>query len=200
MASNLGRSALVLVSDGSEEMETVIVVDTLRRANIAVTLASTTASRLVTCSRSVVLVADALLSELNSQVTEAFDAVVLPGGMGGATAFASSTHVHALLSSFFSNPSKLIAAVCAAPIAFVPANIGRGRTITSHPSVEAQLAQSGLFKAYSQDRVVVDGNLITSRGPGTCFEFALAIVNVLADENVVRTVAGPMMLHPHIQT
>ncbi|ORY46879.1 DJ-1-like protein [Rhizoclosmatium globosum] len=181
---------LVVVADGSEEMETVICVDVLRRAQIEVTLASVGA-QVVTCSRNVRLHADAQLNLSDSD----FDAVVLPGGLGGAKAFAENAALHTLLKAFESK-GKLVAAVCAAPIALHPANIAKGKQITSHPSVKDQLVAANWFGEYKEDRVVVDGNLITSRGPGTSFEFALSIIKYLCGKEKAEEVAGPMVLPP----
>ncbi|KAJ3261890.1 Protein deglycase DJ-1zDJ-1 [Chytriomyces hyalinus] len=195
------HSALVLCADGTEEIECVVIVDVLRRANIRVVLASASASRRVQCSRGVVLEADVLLDEVDA-VTE-FDAIVLPGGMGGAKAFASSARVHQLLAQYYSSSSKIVAAVCAGPIAFKPSGIAQNKNITSHPSVKQQLMVEGdspWFASYSEERVVVDGRLVTSRGPGTCFEFALKIVELLSGAQVVDEVAKPMMLHPAIHS
>ncbi|KAJ3225047.1 Protein deglycase DJ-1zDJ-1 [Chytriomyces hyalinus] len=194
------HSALVLCADGTEEIECVVIVDVLRRANIRVVLASASPSRRVQCSRGVVLEADVLLEEIGADAE--YDAVVLPGGMGGAKAFASSARVHQVLAQFYSS-SKIVAAVCAAPIAFKPSGIAQNKNITSHPSVKQQLMVEGdspWFASYSEDRVVVDGRLVTSRGPGTCFEFALKIVELLAGAQVVDDVAKPMMLHPAIHS
>ncbi|KAJ3345719.1 Protein deglycase DJ-1zDJ-1 [Entophlyctis luteolus] len=189
-------NVLVIVANGSEEMETVIIVDVLRRAKLQVTLASLHDVDTVVCSRGVRLVADALLAAVD---VAAFDAVVLPGGLGGAEAFAASARVHEILRSFDAC-GKLTAAVCAAPIALAAAGVHAGARVTSHPSVKDRVA--GVFE-YSEERVVVvrgssGGNalLVTSRGPGTCFEFSLAIVAVLCGESVAADIAGPMMLWP----
>lgn len=81
--------------------------------------------------------------------------------------------------------------ICASPIALAKHSIGLGRRITSHPSVSGEFTNQ--FK-YSEDRVVNDGNLITSRGPGTAFEFALEIVRKLKGESKVEQIISPMIL------
>ena len=65
--------------------------------------------------------------------------------------------------------------------------------MTSHPCVKDQLESSGQY-SYTEARVCCDGTTITSRGPGSCFEFALAIVTALVGEQVAKEIAGPMML------
>ncbi|KAJ3087684.1 Protein deglycase DJ-1zDJ-1 [Quaeritorhiza haematococci] len=181
-------SALVLVANGSEEMEAVITIDTLRRGKVDVTVAGLTGSQSVECSRKVVLVPDVALSDIKDKT--AFDAVILPGGLGGAEAFAKSEEVHALLKSYEANPQKIVAAICAAPIALNAAGVGKGKHITSHPSVKDKL---GAY-SYKEDRVVVDGNFVTSRGPGTAFEFALKLLEKLCGKETVQEVVAPMLL------
>jgi len=166
-------------------METAICVDLLRRAEIAVTLAGVEGPGAVRCSRGVQLVPDVALSE----VTGRFDVLVLPGGAGGAECLAASPQVGALLQTQAKH--GFIAAICAAPIALLAHGVGRGRRVTSHPSVRERLA--GTFEL-CDDRVVIDGRLITSQGPGTSFEFALAIISELRGADVATKVRAPLCL------
>jgi len=193
------RTALVLVTDGSEEMETVIIVDVLRRAKIEVTLASLqeddadaveTPAAAVTCSRNVRLVPDTTLKHAIS-AAPSYDIVVLPGGGPGAKAFCESSQVKAVLERQEKSETGLIGAVCAAPTALQAHKIGLGKTITSFPAFKEQLSKD---YTYSEDRVVRDGNLLTSRGPGTCFEFAEKIVQALVDEETAKSVSGAMLV------
>ncbi|KAI8817698.1 DJ-1-like protein [Fimicolochytrium jonesii] len=190
--SSQGKTALVLLSEGNEEMETVIPMDILRRAGVKVTLAGLNGAGTVTCSRNVKIVPDTALSALQDK--NAFDAIILPGGLGGAEAFAKSKEVHNLLESYHSDPNKTVAIICASPIALQASGVAKGKTVTSHPSVKEKLTDYG----YKEDRVVVDGNLITSRGPGTAFEFALAIVKRLQGVEKAREIIGPMVCHDSI--
>jgi protein DJ-1 len=115
---------------------------------------------------------------------------VLPGGLKGAQTFASSTKIHQLLHQF-DKENKLIGIICASPIVMKAASFGFNRSITSHPSVKTELDQ---HYNYLQDNVVVDGNLVTSRGPGTSFLFALKLVELLCGVEVYETVRGPLMI------
>lgn len=119
-----------------------------------------------------------------------FEAVVLPGGMGGAERLAASRPVGEVLRAQ-QQAGRLIAAICAAPIALVRHGIGEGRAMTSHPSVREPVAGHG---RYREQDVVVDGDLITSRGPGTAFDFALAIAARLRGDEVAGALRAPMML------
>jgi len=182
--------ALVLLAPGAEEMETVIVVDVLRRAAIEVVVAGLQGAGPVICSRQVRLLPDVALGEAKGP----FDVVVLPGGAQGAEALAASAQVQKLLREQ-AQAGRRIAAICAAPIALVAANVAQGHALTSHPSVKARVEGHG---RYSEERVVRSGRLITSRGPGTAFEFALAIVEDLLGLEAARKVAAPMLLRSNV--
>ena len=173
------KKALVLIAEGAEEMETVIAVDVLRRGKIETTLASVSddTGMVIKCSRDVKIQADATLKDAISKGP--YDVIVLPGGLKGAQTLASSSAVKEALTE--QNASGcLIAAVCAAPTALKAHEIGKGKAITSYPAFKKDL--DGYYN-YSDERVVVDGNLVTSQGPGTCFDFALKIVELLLDKD-----------------
>ncbi|KAJ3366073.1 Protein deglycase DJ-1zDJ-1 [Allomyces javanicus] len=192
-------TALVVVAHGSEEMEAVIAIDVLRRAHIDVTVAGLTGSEPIKCSRGVVIVPDTALDACKNKH---YDVVVLPGGMDGARAFEKSKDVHALIAAHLTATDKCrhVAIICASPVALVPAlaslSLPADLRITSHPCVQSEI-EAGLPKAkYVEDRVVSswDGRLITSRGPGTAYEFSLAIVETLVGKEVHDKVAAPMLL------
>jgi protein DJ-1 len=179
-------SALVLLAPGAEEMETTIVVDVLRRAKVDVLVAGVEGRALVECSRGVRLVPDVGLDE----VGELRDALVLPGGAGGAERLAASAEVGRLLHEY-RQEERIVAAICAAPTALQAHRIALGSRLTSHPSVRAQLAND---YQVSDERVVEDGRLVTSQGPGTSFEFALTLVVRLCGAKVAAEVRAPMVL------
>ncbi|XP_071946244.1 Parkinson disease protein 7-like [Antedon mediterranea] len=182
--------ALLLLADGAEEMETVIPVDVLRRAEIDVTVAGLTGIAPVTCSRNVVIVPD---KSVEDAVKEGpYDVIILPGGGGGAKNLSESAAVGIVLKEQ-ENKNGTIAAICAGPTALLSHGIGKGKTITSHPGVSEKLINSGMY-TYSEERVVRDGQLITSRGPGTAFEFALCIVETLKGKDMVEKIVPPMLL------
>jgi len=180
------KRVLVPLAAGAEEMETVIIVDVLRRAGLNVVLAGVMGCEPVLCSRNVKLLPDCALSEVQGP----FDAIVLPGGAQGAEALAASKKIQTLLQQQEAE-GKLIGALCAAPIALKAAGVGAGRKLTSHPSVQEKLVG---FGAYQDARVVKDGLLITSRGPGTAMEFALALVEQLLGGAAAEHVAALMLV------
>lgn len=180
-------SAVVLLADGAEEMEAVIAIDVMRRGGIAVTVAGVEGAGVVTCSRGVVIRPD---SSLDEALAQDYDAVILPGGMPGAKTLAESAKVGELLKKQESR-NAIVAAICAAPIALASHGVGAGKKLTSHPSVRDQLTA---FQYEDTERVVVDGSLITSRAPGTAFEFALALVAALQGTEKKDEIIPPMLL------
>ncbi|XP_046388929.1 protein dj-1beta [Ischnura elegans] len=184
-----GKSALVILAEGAEEMEFVISVDVLRRAAIKVDVAGLDGTAPVKCSRDVVISPDISLDDASSCV---YDVVVLPGGKASQT-LADSEKVGNVIREQ-EKAGRLVAAICAAPIALKSHGIGIGKNLTSYPSVKEQMVDGNKYK-YSEERVVVDGNLLTSRGPGTAFEFALAIVDKLLGKEAVDNLKKTMLVN-----
>lgn len=178
--------ALVLLAPGAEEMEVTILVDVLRRAGIEVTLAGVEGARAVRCSRQVVIEPDVALTAVAGE----HDALVLPGGGEGARRLCQASEVGALLRRY-EKEGKWVGAICAAPSALAAHGVFKGRRMTIFPGLEAKIADHGRVSA---ERVVEDGRLITSQGPGTAFEFALALVAKLQGEAKASQVAEPLLL------
>lgn len=166
--------ALVVLAEGAEEAEAVIIIDVLRRAGIEVVIAALGNETVVQCSRKVRIAADLSLSA----VTGNFDALVLPGGAEGARRLAASELVGERLRTH-SKDGRIVAAICAAPLAFQAHQVFAGRSMTCSPTVASRIAMYGKLERAT---VVEDGNLITSQGPGTSFLFALAIVRRVVGE------------------
>jgi DJ-1 family protein len=177
--------ALVLFARGFEEIETVSVIDVLRRAGVQVTIASPSGG-LVEGSRGVRIESERRLAELSARD---FDCVVLPGGRQNAETLAVDPEAQRLIREA-RNLDRLLAAICAAPLALKAADAIRGARLTSHPSIEPALAG----ERYQSERVVRDGRLVTSRGPGTALEFALALVAELCGPEKSAAVAAPMLV------
>ncbi|KAG8240312.1 hypothetical protein J437_LFUL000787 [Ladona fulva] len=179
------KTALVILAEGAEEMEFVISVDVLRRAEVKVDVAGLAGISAVKCSRGVVITPDISLDDAASKK---YDVVVLPGGKASWT-LAESQKVGDVIRQQ-EKEGRMVAAICAAPIALNSHGVGIGKNVTSYPSVKDQLIEK--FK-YSEERVVVDGNLVTSRGPGTAFEFALTLVDKLVGKEVVEKLKKEML-------
>jgi 4-methyl-5(b-hydroxyethyl)-thiazole monophosphate biosynthesis len=180
------KSVLLLLSDGFEEIEAISIADILRRAGIELdianyipeSLAGQLPADMVTGCHEIEIKADI---SFEAAVQNDYDAVVLPGGGPNAQNLASSSEVLKLIQSYY-NRGKLIAAICAAPKVFAKAGVSKGHAVTSFPGFES------LFADYKTDPVVVSGNVVTSRGPGTSILFALKLAEILAGASVAEKI------------
>ncbi|XP_037092721.1 Parkinson disease protein 7 homolog [Pollicipes pollicipes] len=186
----MSKKALLLLAAGAEEMEAVITIDVLRRAGVAVTVAGLHGPEPVKCSRGVTLVPDEALEA--AAKGGPYDAVVLPGGLEGARSLCKSDLVKTVLKEQEA-AGRLIAAICAAPTALKAHGVCTGRALTSYPNFKEELLEGGQY-IYVEDRVAIDGNLVTSRGPGTALEFALALVGQLCGPEQQAKTGAPLLL------
>lgn len=162
------KTAVVLLADGFEEVEAVTPVDALRRAGVDVKIASLAGDG-ATGARGIVVKADLAAGAVDFVP----DLLVLPGGMPGAANLGSSPAAKALAEKVL-RAGGILAAICAAPVMTLGAwGMLDGRKATCYTGMEKSFPPG---VAYSPERVVVDGNIVTSRGPGTALEFSLALV------------------------
>lgn len=161
-------------------MEAVILVDVLRRAGVDVDLAGLVAGPCVG-SRGIVIEPD---GELGDQAEDGFDMIVLPGGGPGTAALRADLRVVDLLRRFAA-AGKVTAAICAAPTVLLDAGLLAGRSATCHPAVADELRAAGV--SLRDQRVVADGTVITSQSPGTTFEFAYCLVDLLCGSGTSTT-------------
>ncbi len=166
---------LVPLAEGCEELEAVTVIDLLRRAGIEVVTAGL-ADGPVRASRGVVLMADTTLDEA---LSDDYDMLVLPGGGPGSDRLDADERIKHLLQQM-AEKGKYTAAICAAPKVLKSAGLLEGKGVTCYPGVLNQTDVPGLDTNQS---VVQDGNVVTSRGPGTAMDFALALIENLVDRN-----------------
>ncbi|PID78532.1 DJ-1 family protein [bacterium DOLJORAL78_65_58] len=198
--------ALVPIADGSEEIEAVCIIDTLRRADIEVTVARAgdtpgteeqpqgkypqeqqPQKLQVTASRGVILQAETTMDRCRDQE---FDAIVLPGGMPGAEHLRDDAVLTEMLKEQRAH-GRLVAAICASPVVVLAHHglIGDLRA-TCYPGFMDRLPAA----SRSGERVVRMANLITSRGPGTALEFSLEIVDFLCGRETREELAGQMLI------
>jgi len=166
---------LVPLAEGCEELEAVTVIDLLRRAEIDVVTAGLMEGP-VRASRNTVLVPDTMLEAVMDQ---AFDMIVLPGGLPGAQRLEQDKRIHALLERHRAE-DRFIAAICAAPKVLARVGLLDGKAATSYPG--AVIWEDFPKVKLLQAPVVVDGKVITSRGPGTAMDFALQLIESLVGE------------------
>ncbi|HCI52086.1 MAG TPA: DJ-1 family protein [Gallionella sp.] len=165
------KTALVLFAAGSEELETVSIVNLMRRAGIPVTLAGLTSGALAG-SRGISLLPD---TTLDAVLHDHFDLIVLPGGQPGTRHLMADARVLQLIKQMASQ-DKFVAAICAAPMVLAAAGLLDGKRATCYPTCLNDYPNV-LVQASA---IVEDGKLITSRGPGTAMDFALLLVERLA--------------------
>jgi 4-methyl-5(b-hydroxyethyl)-thiazole monophosphate biosynthesis len=184
----MAKRVLVPIADGSEEIEAVCIIDTLRRAGAEVTVASVETRKEVTASRGVKLVADAPITDCTNQT---YDCIALPGGMPGAEHLRDSAALIGMLKKQ-KQAGRLYAAICASPtMVLQPHGLLEKIRATCFPSL-----RSKLDAAYASDeRVVVDGNCVTSQGPDTAIEFALKLVELLFGAAKAKEVGTAMLVH-----
>jgi protein deglycase len=176
---------VVPLAPGFEETEAVAVIDVLRRAGLRTTIAGLQDGP-IEGAHGIRVTPDATLKALD---TTGATAVVLPGGMPGATNLRDDPLVRKLLIDVYGR-GGVVAAVCAAPIALAAAVLLKGKRATCYPGFEDQLGDA----RRETDRVVVDGRVVTSRGPGTALEFALAVVRLLKSADVATTLGKQMLV------
>lgn len=176
------KRVLCLLHDGFEEIELVTPVDVLRRAGAEVIIASL-GGETATGRCGIVLRADALLSAVEA---DSFDLLLIPGGPGVSGMRTDGRP--AALAKRFAAVGKPVAAICAAPLVLMDAGLLKGKTFTAYESVRAELGTG-----VTGERVVTDGNLITSRGAGTALDFALAITAFLSGPEKSAAVAAEIM-------
>lgn len=178
-------TVLVPLAQGCEELEAITVVDLLRRAGIEVVTAGLDRDP-VRCSRGTVLIPDASLDDV---LERDFDMVVLPGGLPGADHLKDDERIRNLLKRM-SDDDRYVAAICAAPRALADTGLLDHRQATSFPGALEGFPVEGL--AYREDPVVVDGKVITSRGPGTAMDFALTLIESLMGAEKRKEVELPL--------
>ena len=173
------KKVAVMFAEGFEEIEALTVVDILRRSDIECDMVSIKNEMVQSC-HGVYIKADKIISNIEK---EDYTMVVLPGGLPGADNLEQCEAVILWVKEFANNFNKYIAAICAAPQVLGKAGVVKGKEVTSYPAQEfrAKLKEANYIDDNEQS-VVVDGNIITSRGPATAFEFAYKLVEILGGD------------------
>lgn len=175
----------IFLANGFEEMEALATADVLRRSNIATKTVSIENTLSVTSSHSVTVEADCLFGEVNA--AEA-DALVLPGGMPGATNLLAHQGLKQLLADH-AQKGKLLAAICAAPMVLGEHGLLAGHKATCYPGFESHLKGA----TYTAALVESDGNIITGKGPAAAIPFAKEIASRFVSEDNLKQVFAAML-------
>jgi len=162
--------SIILLAPGFEEIEAISIIDILRRAGEDLTVAGVSGYK-VEGGHGITVKVDALLDDV---INQSFDTLILPGGEPGVTNLENNESVKTVILNQATS-QKFIAAICAAPRILNNLGLLNGKTATSHPGTKEAMTKC----TYSEERVVLDGNILTSRGPGTSAEFAYAILDKL---------------------
>jgi 4-methyl-5(b-hydroxyethyl)-thiazole monophosphate biosynthesis len=167
------KKVIVLLADGFEEVEAVTPIDYLRRAGVAVTIAAIGGRMAVKGARGIEINADAALQDIAADAS--WDAVIIPGGMPGASNIAASKEAGALIAKI-SAAGKLVCAICASPaVVLAPLGLVAGKKAACYPGCEE--GAGGVN--WTDEKVAIDGNIITSRAAGTAGAFSIAILEKL---------------------
>ncbi len=172
---------LVPLAEGCEELEAVTIIDVLRRAEIEVVTAGLDSVDIV-AAHGVKLGADMTLEEA---LKDDYDMVVLPGGLPGADHLGNDARVAELLKKMVAS-GKFIGAICAAPKVLAQAGLLEGKRATAYPG----FLDTGDFPGVTCTGAAVerDGQITTSRGPGTAMDFALELIDVLCGADTRNSV------------
>jgi len=170
------KNVLVLVADGSEEMEVVIFVDLLRRAGINVDVVSIKDDdNLVQCSRDIKLLADKNINDISDYGI--YDLVYVPGGSVGVENLKANSKVKEIIKYFY-NSNKYVSAICAGPLVLKESLNIKDIKLTSYPTLKDQ------YENYIDELVFQDSNVITSQGPATTFLLAFRVIEILRGKNI----------------
>jgi protein deglycase len=178
-------SALIPLAPGCEELEAVTLIDLLRRADFDVVTAGLVDGP-ITASRRTVLVPDVLLVDM---VDQDYDLIALPGGMPGARHLGESRVLERMLRRQHERQAW-IGAICAAPRVLASHGLLAGRRATAFPGALDEFDDGGFTRV--DEPVVIDGHLVTSRGPGTALDFALALIECCEGREQREAVEGPL--------
>jgi len=173
------KRVLVLLAPGFEELEAVTIIDILRRAGLEVITAGTISGP-ISSARNIRIFPDTSLDKVSDEV---FDLIALPGGVDGTENLAKDPRVIEILRRQIDS-GRLLGAICAAPTVLDRHGLVQGKNITCHPTCREAIHQARL----SGDRVVQDGRLVTSQGPGTAIEFAYKLVELLIGKDKVSEI------------
>ena len=179
------KSIYVHLAEGFEEIEAITIIDVLRRSGLDVVTVSISDNLMVTGAHKIAIKSDILFRNADYNHAEM---IVLPGGMPGSKNLSEHVGLNSQIIKFF-DEGKLLGAICAAPMVYGKLGILKGKKVVCYPGFENYLS-GAVVKA---EPVIVDGNIITGRGPGAAMHFSLEIVRLLKDEQNVLQLKEAML-------
>ncbi len=180
------KKSYLFLAEGFEEVEALMVVDVLRRADIDLATVSITDNKAVTGAHGITIVADDLAEDIDFTDIEW---LILPGGMPGMTNLAACRPLCDLLQAHTEAGGKT-AAICASPSILGKLGLLAGRRATCYPGFEGNLTGAVI----SGERCTVDGNITTGNGPASALHFALSIVEQSKGKAKAQEVADGMLV------
>lgn len=178
---------IALLKTGFEEIEALTIVDYLRRAEIEVDMVSTVDDINVTGAHGITVKTDVMLDDINA---DEIDLVFVPGGMPGAKDLKEDERVIDLIKKIDEN-GHVIAAICAAPIVLEEAGVLKDKIATSYPGFDQELKS---LKEYKEELIVIDQNVVTSRGPATAAYLALQLIELIKGQNASEEIKKDILL------
>ncbi len=181
------KNAFIFLAEGFEEIEAVTPIDLLRRAGLEVKTVAVTDNRVVVGAHGVPYTADCTLKEIARQEA---DALVLPGGLPGAQNLHDTPELLAMIRRQLDTNRGIVGAICASP-AFILGEEGmlQGKRATCYPGCEPKMKGAEVLS----DLVVVDGAIITGKGPAASIPFGLALVEALLGTTAAKEVADGIL-------
>lgn len=180
------KRVLVLLATGFEEIEALSVVDVIRRAGLTCDMCSLEGDYVVG-THNIEVRANVNIENLDND----YDAIVLPGGLPGAYNLRDDNRVINLIKRY-NEENKIIGAICAAPEVLEYCGILENKRCTSYPGF---IQNKDKVKYIEDEIVVVDENIITSRGPSTAIAFSLEILKQLGYENLYEEIKDGMLVN-----
>lgn len=176
---------LIPLGDGFEDLEAISVIDVLRRVGVEVHLASLTKELAVTSNCGIIMQTKVRIEEVEAKD---YEGVIMPGGFGGVQNMIGSETLAKVVRKIHSE-GKIVAAICAAPLALFKMGVLQEAKFTCYPSVENEIKNPN----YVCENVVQDGNIITSRGPATALEFAYYLAEIFVGKEKALEVKKGML-------
>lgn len=163
------KKIAVLFHDGFEEIEALSVVDVLTRAGLECTMVGMNKLEVESCHKIKII-----MNQIYDETIDSYDAVVIPGGLPGATNLRDDHRVIKIVQKFAAE-NKIIGAICAGPIVLEKAGVINEKKVTCYPGFDTQLVSAN----YQEALVIKDGNIITGKGPAAALAFAYELLDTL---------------------